>query len=324
MQILKKTGISIAVLMIAFAVAFTSLPICAFAATAAPKPVKGFKASSSYNEVLLTWDKNADADSYIIAKDTSSKGSFSWTKKVTGTSYRDRVPDIYSKVYYRIYAVKDGVRSDAYASCAGEAVRPIQYSMKIKKTTTLKSIDSAHKKVKFKTGTKIIADQYQAGKEIFYFTYDGHRYKIKKNLTKGHRAIACRANQPYTNAEAEDYVNRRGLTSRSSTLVFVSTYTQHEYIMKGSKGNWKVEKDFMISTGKPSRPTPTGTDKVKAHKPKIHGVKYWLRLTHYSVHGKKSSWKMGYPSSNGCVRNTNAHAEWIYNNVPNKSTVCIY
>ena len=43
-----------------------------------------------------------------------------------------------------------------------------------------------------------------------------------------------------------------------------------------------------------------------------------------AFHGKRKSWKVGKPASNGCVRNPTDKARWIYKNIPLRTKVIIY
>ena len=120
----------------------------------------------------------------------------------------------------------------------------------------------------------------------------------------------------YVAAEAEYFVNKLGITSNTSKLIWVNTYTQRLYIFKGSKGKWKcVKSSWLVATGKPSTPTPSRKTRIVQKDIENHGLPYWsVCSANFSLHGRDSSWNVGYPASSACVRNTNGHAEWIFDN----------
>ena len=124
-------------------------------------------------------------------------------------------------------------------------------------------------------------------------------------------------------------MNGKGLTSPTKQLIWVNTYTQELYIFKGSKGKWKLNKHWAVSTGKASSPTPTGNDGIKEVWKKLstrHNLKWWTCFsTMNAFHGLFDSWrkKLGNPASGGCIRNEVKNAKWIYDNIKYKTTVLI-
>ena len=126
---------------------------------------------------------------------------------------------------------------------------------------------------------------------------------------------------------AEYFVNATGRTSRTRYLIWVSTYTQHLYIFQGTKGNWKLIKDWECSTGAPWSPTPTGIfgKEIEGHESHDGRIPYWCNFqTANSIHGHRSSYTFGSPQSNGCVRNYNENAKWIYYNCDIGTAVVVY
>lgn len=127
----------------------------------------------------------------------------------------------------------------------------------------------------------------------------------------------------YDRISAEDFVNDHGInppvaapSSKTQYLIWVSTYQQHLYVFEGSAGNWELIKDWECATGAAKSPTPTGHGKVIWKKiKKRSGIKYWSPFqTMNSIHGQKSIYTFGAPASNGCVRNYNENAIWVYDN----------
>jgi len=128
----------------------------------------------------------------------------------------------------------------------------------------------------------------------------------------------------HSTREATDFVNQKGLKSKTKYLIFVNTYTQQEYIFKGKKGKWKCLYSWPISTGRPSTPTGTGLTKIKQKDPSEHGLPHWSVCGVFSIHGLPSGAKVNYPTSGACVRNYNKNAKWIYKNCKIGTAVFVY
>ena len=116
-------------------------------------------------------------------------------------------------------------------------------------------------------------------------------------------------------------------SSSRSTLIWVSTYCQHVYYFRGSKGNWRCVRDWECATGTVNGPSPSGMWGNKEIHKKIkrrHGLKFWSCYSSMNAfHGKQSRWKVGKPASSGCIRNANENAQYIYNNAPKRTKVIV-
>ena len=131
----------------------------------------------------------------------------------------------------------------------------------------------------------------------------------------------------YTTEVKENFVNKKGYSSKTNYLLFISHYTQKVYIYKGSKGKWDLKKTFKCATGKSYTRTPVGTYKLyKKAKRTAAGSKYASYFCspnafHARPYGSKT---MGKPASNGCIRLYDNHAIYIYKNIPKNTTVVSY
>ena len=120
------------------------------------------------------------------------------------------------------------------------------------------------------------------------------------------------------------------MSSSKSRLIWVSGYCQHVYIFTGSTGNWTCEKDWKISTGKASTPSPTGKKSISKKIKYRHGIKYWSCYSSLNaLHGVKRDWgkRLGSIQSSGCIRNPNSSsngAQWIYYNCQKGTRVYVY
>ncbi len=204
-------------------------------------------------------------------------------------------------------------------------VRTIAYKVQIKTSGKLKSHGGPKRTLKVKKGQYIYAYGFGGGKYIF--RDNGSLFYC--NMTRaGKKSCIYEKKWNYSREEAQFYVNAKNLTSRTGVLIWINTYTQHLYRFEGTAGNWVCVADFDCSTGKAASPSPTGVSGKKAVWKKIrtrHGIPYWSPYSDInSIHAKRSGWKIGVPSSNGCVRNYKENAKDVYDNAPIGTRVLLY
>lgn len=146
-------------------------------------------------------------------------------------------------------------------------------------------------------------------------------------------------NPDYVDATKEAFVNGKGYSSSTQYLVWANLATQKVNVFKGSKGKWQLVKAFRMASGARSTPTPQGvtyvTYKQTAWKTDSYVCKPIVRFypgTGYAFHsvlykadesGIKDG-SIGFPVSHGCLRMNPSSIQWLYNNVPVKTTVVIY
>ena len=141
-------------------------------------------------------------------------------------------------------------------------------------------------------------------------------------------------------AEAENFVNNKGLSSPTKYLVWTNIAEQRTYIFQGSKQNWSLYKTFICSTGKNKTPTPTGTFALTYKVPsfgqnKGYCCKYAFGfigttyLYHSIIFDKTGTYLLenkgvlGKKASDGCIRFSAENAKWFYDNMLSKTTVYI-
>lgn len=323
-----------------------------------PASVTGFRAHPEYNAITLTWTKSNGAHHYEIWRSYDNK-NFSWYNTTVYTSFRDAKANgtvgKFSEArtyYYRIIAVsEEGLKSAPSYSAGGTCVRPMYERVTFKRAVKLKSHGGRKATVNFKKGQTVIAQGFGGGKyrfwyngSYFYASYTRVRncraYYQGNSVKNGRKYSGIWGRQNYAannvfsysginfydKISAENFVNHSGQSSRTGYLVWVSTYTQHMYIFQGSRGRWKLIKDWEVSTGAAKSPTPTGFGKKIHKKLKNHsGIKWWSPFqTMNSIHGQRSSYSFGSPQSNGCVRNFDYNAKWVYNACKKGTAVIVY
>lgn len=305
-----------------FAVKTDDCEVAINGASAYMGQVTGLKTVSSCNSVILKWDKLEGATGYIVERNgvqvakVADADTETFTTRVAASSGPNYT--------FRVYALKNDVKSSVCAAATDGAVRTVYYTVKFRKNKTLKAHDGSKVKYNFKKGQTVTAFAFKSGKYQFYGP-NGHLYYVMRVNTKSQKAQAVSAPM-YTKEEAESFVNTLGVASAKPYLVWVNAYTQMEYIFTGYAGHWTCVNGngWQISTGKPSTPSATGQTKIKHKVKKRNGIKYWNVCSVYSIHSKRAKWVLGYPKSGGCVRNTEDHAAWIYNTLPKKSAVYLF
>jgi len=328
------------------------------------QPVKNLRLHPSYNSIVLTWDRVGDAKYYVVQRSldgskysdlktirNTSAAQFTYTdKNANGTTGQFNQVRTY---YYRVLTISyTDIRANNGAKVSGTCVRPMYESITFKSSATLSSHRGKNQTVTFKGGQTVIAQGFGGGK--YKFWYNGSEFwtnyirvknckadyqanKISKS--KSYSGIWARQNYAsasgvtdnyqgilfYDKISAESFVNSYGRSSKTKYLIWVSTYTQHVYVFQGGKGNWKLIKDWECATGAGESPTPTGDKELERYVRYRHGVNWWRPFqTWNSIHGKLSGWEMGGPASNGCVRNFDQNAKWIYENCPNGTALVVY
>ena len=179
------------------------------------------------------------------------------------------------------------------------------------------------------------------------FSYNDHMFWLNRISTKKQSTGYTRS--ALYNESAEYFVNSRPYrSSKTNKLIWINTYTQRMYIFdkNPSTGKWVLNNScktgWAISTGRSSAPTIRTIDpkssnldsgrkigKIKNINKKIkkrHNIPYWNCFSSYNaIHGKKAKWSISsIPKSGGCVRNTNDHAKWVYDNCKNGTGVILF
>ena len=137
---------------------------------------------------------------------------------------------------------------------------------------------------------------------------------------------------------ASIYAKAQMADSETDWLIVTDTSACKVAVFCGSKGKWMAVKYLSCSPGKSSTPTIKGTFKVtgrgKSFGTDTYTCWYYTQfygdyLFHSIIYYKGSMTKvmdgrLGMHLSHGCVRLATNEAKWIYENIPNGTTVIIY
>ncbi len=134
------------------------------------------------------------------------------------------------------------------------------------------------------------------------------------------------------------YTKAQGYSSSTKWMILVNRKTNKLGVFYGSKNNWEMKYYWDCSTGKSSSKTPKGTctinGKSKSYNTSSYTTWYLSKFCgdtaiHSVLYKRGSSssvsdGRLGMNISNGCVRLTKTNSQWIYNNIPLKSTIVVY
>ena len=216
-------------------------------------------------------------------------------------------------------------------------VHPYYYAGRMRRDVSTNAVD-------IPSGAKVTV--IQKGSSVYKVKYKGKTCKVPASAVALYDFITNGSHR-YGNKTAEAFVNGRGYSSSTDYLVWISTYTQHLYVFKGSKRNWKVIGHKTCATGRWEHDTPLGISKINYKLPWLwfnqdvgQGGYYGMRIRGGFIHswlyniawaqahgGRKLIWNKehyGKPTSSGCVRVTIKFAKWMYKTVPLNTTAVVY
>ena len=141
----------------------------------------------------------------------------------------------------------------------------------------------------------------------------------------------------YIDSDINKFVNENEIRSYTDYLMVTSLDNKLTYIFKGTSYNYTLIKKFYCSVGSSSTPTVQGQFRV-GMKGLSFGqgdgfqAKYFTQINgnylyHSVIYNKEGTQvvdgALGDSVSHGCVRLATEHAKWIYDNVPENSTIII-
>lgn len=310
--------------------------------TAKPDTVTGLKATKGEDFILLSWTAAAKATSYYVEHLADNQ----WKRiaEVSGTSYTHEGLKGGTKHQYRVYSVRtsggqtvcgdvSSVASAKVPENAGD-VHGMSFSARTRSKTTVYTT---------KSGKKVLTT-LSGGKKVTVTDNGGKRYQIK--LASGKVGWVAKSSvrltgsvvskKDYTDKSKIAFVNSKKYKSQTKYLVWLSHYTQRTYIYYGSKGKWKLIRTCRISSGKHNMQTPKGVFKI------IKKTNGWKKSSYYvrpAVEFKTGIWfhsrlkryngglydgTIGRPASHGCVRMYDEDINFMYKQVPKRTTVVSY
>lgn len=138
------------------------------------------------------------------------------------------------------------------------------------------------------------------------------------------------------NSDMDSFVNSNNLESSTDYLLVTNLKTKYTYVYNKSNNKWIRMYKWISTVGKPSTPTRKGIFFINGRKAGFSGadysVKYATRIVDgyyyhsilYDKTGKNiKDGRLGGALSHGCIRLNPDNAKWIYDNIPDNTTVLI-
>ncbi|MDQ0150931.1 L,D-transpeptidase [Eubacterium multiforme] len=138
------------------------------------------------------------------------------------------------------------------------------------------------------------------------------------------------------NIDMTEFVNENKLNSGTDYLITTSLENKYTYIFKRNGEMWVQLYKWICTVGKASTPTIKGIFNITGRKPgfgtELYSVKYATRIIgryyyHSVLYDKTGKYvidgRLGMALSHGCIRLKVNNAKWIYDNIPDGTTVII-
>lgn len=187
--------------------------------------------------------------------------------------------------------------------------------------------------------TKVTLKNY----DYFYY-HNIDPQQVLNTVTSGYAGnytLAWAQNHDYSKEIKTAWVNLKGYSSKTQYLVWVNLTYQRVNIFTGSQGNWTLVRTCLCGSGKASTPTIRGVFTTSYKQTAWDYGSYYcgpiVRFngsSGYAFHSRLEYWPMnsdryydariGFPVSHGCLRMYNDDIWYMYNNIPNGTTVVVY
>lgn len=210
-------------------------------------------------------------------------------------------------------------------SMAASKVIGRRFNVTFKSTVTTKVLGTK-KKITVKYGTKAVANGH--GTSVVCTLTSGKQVKVDRN--KLHYLGLVTTTKTYSKSVKEDFVNKKGYSSKTKYLIWINQYTCTTTIFKGSKGKWKQVRSMgcVVGQGTSTAMTTAGVFEL-CRKDYAYGMprvyftwnttKGWGNSFHRRINS--TSWGA---ASHGCVRLGDADLLYLVNNCPMGTTVVSY
>lgn len=192
------------------------------------------------------------------------------------------------------------------------------------KNTVSTKVLGTKKKITVKAGTKAIAN----GHGTTVVCTLKNKKQVKVNVKRLHYDGLRTSRKTYSKSVKENYVNKKGYSSKTKYLIWVNQTTCNTTIFKGSKGKWKMVRSMKCVVGKGSSTggfTSAGVFKL-CRKDTAYGMpriyftwnstKGWGNSFHRRINSV--SWGA---ASHGCVRLGDSDLKYLANHCALGTTV---
>ena len=190
----------------------------------------------------------------------------------------------------------------------------------------------------FENSGELKKGKIPAGDMSFYYTDDNGAFLTDTDFTID--GITYHAGETGEVFVGTMYEKAQGYSSNTGYLIMVNLATQRTAVFEGSKGNWRLMREMIVSTGAPINPTPKGEYATTVHSLHFNaygvrawyatgfiGGKYLFHSSPYEIDSEPrvcTDSRLGVPASHGCVRMALEDAKWMYDTLPLTTKVVIY
>ncbi|MGM9974612.1 MAG: L,D-transpeptidase [Clostridiaceae bacterium] len=135
----------------------------------------------------------------------------------------------------------------------------------------------------------------------------------------------------------DSFVSSNNIQSPTNYLLITDLRNRLTYVYRKNNNSWQQLYRWSCTVGKPETPTVQGIFDIKGRKPGFgtdrYSVKYATRIIggyyyHSILYNSTGSYvidgRLGMALSHGCIRLATQNAKWIYDNIPNGTTVLIH
>lgn len=175
--------------------------------------------------------------------------------------------------------------------------------------------------------------------EEYFVWWDTERVlEMVQTAYEGDYTLAWAEANDYTARDKELWINAKGYESQTEYLIWVNIRHQRCNIFQGSQGNWELIRSGIVGTGTlGGNDTPVGVWKTTY---KQEGWDYGIYQCYPIVRFKGGGYafhsrlhvpgegyyddSIGFPVSHGCVRMYDEDIQWIYDFVPEHTTVVVF
>ena len=157
---------------------------------------------------------------------------------------------------------------------------------------------------------------------------------------QGDYTLAWAEQNDYDRQTKEIWVNAKGYSSQTKYLIWINISHQRVNIFEGSKGNWTLHKSYLVGTGAKGTDTPVGVYTVGTRTKTgwttdTYNVRPVLRFKmgsglafHSRIYDPNYTriidGSIGFPVSHGCIRMYDEDVWWMYQEIPQNTTVVVY
>jgi len=182
--------------------------------------------------------------------------------------------------------------------------------------------------------------------DMAYWTQQEARrvFDLVSYTYRGNHTLQWALDNDYDAFDKEVWVNASHFESETEYLIWINRSHQRVNIFQGSQGNWELIKEFIVATGDQGRGTHRGVTKIPSRTRegwgfedrdppfRVFPVVRFFPGSGFAFHSRPKAMgsneiideSIGFPASGGCIRMYDEDIWFIYDNIPDGTTVVIH